>query len=152
MLRGVGDSRRRPSCLHGAQGLVVDYARGALYFQKACDLRNYEACWNLGLGYLNGDGVERDHDKAVALLEKGCTGGQARGCLNLGIAHHDDPGHTDPVKAFDAFVRSCELGDDEGCYRQARSLEHGDGTLRDTEAAAKLYKRAGHTLACSHTP
>ena len=55
--------------------------------KKACDSGNMRGCYNLGVMYTNGNGVEKDLGKAVELFKKACDGGDMDGCRNLGIMY-----------------------------------------------------------------
>ena len=55
--------------------------------KKACDSGNMRGCYNLGVMYTNGDGVEKDFGKAVQLFKKACDGGDMDGCRNLGVMY-----------------------------------------------------------------
>ncbi|AFX91420.1 secreted protein [Helicobacter pylori Aklavik117] len=43
------------------------------YFKKACDLKEGMGCYNLGVLYQNGEGVEKDLKKATQYYQKACV-------------------------------------------------------------------------------
>ena len=51
--------------------------------KKACDSGNMRACFNLGIMYEYGNGVEKDFSKAAELFKKACDGGDMNGCRSL---------------------------------------------------------------------
>ena len=52
-----------------------------------------------------------DPKKAVALFDKGCTAGEASGCVNLAVMYRDGLGvAADQTKAIELVERACKLG------------------------------------------
>jgi TPR repeat protein len=83
----------------------------------SCDEGNAAACTRLGVRYNTGQGVEKDVATAAEFYEKGCNGGDAQGCNNLGSLHEFGligigP---DPVRAAGLYRRACDRGDAQGC-------------------------------------
>ena len=62
-----------------------DYQKAAQLYQKACDEGNALGCYNLGVLYHNGKGVNQDYQKAAQFYQKACDGGGAKGCSSLGF-------------------------------------------------------------------
>ena len=88
--------------------------------EKACDSGNMRGCYNLGVMYTNGNGVEKNEQKAVELYKKVCDGGEMRGCYNLGVMYAKGSGvEKDFGKAAELFKKACDGGDMNGC----RSLD-----------------------------
>ena len=56
--------------------MPVNYTEAARYFRLAADLSNPEAQYNLGVLYLNGEGVPRDPMKALKYLQLASQQGQ----------------------------------------------------------------------------
>ena len=56
-------------------------------FKKACDGGEVLDCFNLGIMYATGNGVEKNEQKAVELYKKACDGGDMDGCRNLGVMY-----------------------------------------------------------------
>jgi TPR repeat protein len=64
----------------------------------------------------SGRGVEKDFVRAAALYRKGCEGGNASACYNLGNCYADGRGVSkEPAEAHRFYTRGCELGDEEAC-------------------------------------
>ena len=89
-----------------------EYDKAAELFKKACDGENMRGCYNLGLMYEKGKGVEEDFSKAAQLYIKACDGGEVRGCYNLGLMYSFS-------KAAELFKKACDGGEMNGC----RSLD-----------------------------
>ena len=62
-----------------------DYQKAAQLYQKACDGGDAGGCYNLGVLYADGQGVNQDYQKAAQLYQKTCDSGNAEGCYNLGV-------------------------------------------------------------------
>ena len=69
-----------------------DYQKAAELYQKACDSGVAGGCYNLGLLYDEGQGVNQDYQKAAQLFQKACDGGGALGCSNLGVLYVNGQG------------------------------------------------------------
>ena len=64
-----------------------EYDEAAELFKKACDGGNMHGCFNLGLMYAFGSGVEKNEQKAAELLKKACDGGETNGCRGLDVIY-----------------------------------------------------------------
>lgn len=62
-----------------------DLKKASELMKKSCDNGNMRACWNLGLLYSNGRGVERNSKKALDLYKIACEGGYEKGCTSYDI-------------------------------------------------------------------
>ena len=63
---------------------VRDYEKGLSYMSMACEKDQGPACSAIGTGYLLGRyGLEKNIDKSMMLLQKGCELGSVNGCVNL---------------------------------------------------------------------
>ena len=73
-------------------------------------------CSNLGFMYNNGNGVEKNEQKAAELYKKACNGGEMNGCYNLGLMYADGNGvEKDLSKAVELFKKACNGGNMHGC-------------------------------------
>ncbi|MDU5326307.1 MAG: tetratricopeptide repeat protein, partial [Campylobacter ureolyticus] len=61
-----------------------DYQKAFKYSKTACDNGEYRSCFNLGLLYNNGQGVEQNYNEAFKYYKLACNNGKYRGCFNLG--------------------------------------------------------------------
>lgn len=62
-----------------------DYLKAMKFYTKSCDGGDTEGCYNLGIMYLNGQGVKQSNSKARELFGKACDGGHIDGCKNYTI-------------------------------------------------------------------
>jgi hypothetical protein len=118
---------------------------GALeYWTKSAELGDVEARYNLGLMYMNGEGVEEDEEKAVYHYEKAAIGGHPFARYNL-AANEEEHGNVE--RAVKHFIIAANLGDDQSmkCLWDHYSLgnitkEDLDATLRTHQAAIDATK------------
>ena len=97
-----------------------EYDEAAELFKKACDGGKMSGCYNLGVMYKKGNGVEKNEQKAVELYKKACDGGKMLGCTNLGFMYANGNGvEKDLGKAAELFKKACDGGNMHGC----RSLD-----------------------------
>ena len=76
------------------------------------------ACSLAGTAWLFAKVVARDVPQALALLEKGCSGGDSFGCFNLGTLYEfGNNVAKDTARAADYYKRACEAADAEACQR-----------------------------------
>ena len=93
--------------------------------EKACNGGIIGSCYNLGIMYYNGVGVEQSYKKAFDLWKKSCESNDeqtaSRACNNLGILYDNGTGvRINKEKAKEYYGKSCDLGEEEGCknYRE----------------------------------
>ena len=60
-----------------------DPAEARRLFEKLCDHGDPVGCYNVGVLYINGQGVPTDYDAAVPWLKKACTPSYRQGCETL---------------------------------------------------------------------
>ena len=57
------------------EGVAQDQRKAAVLFQKACDGGAAEGCFNLGVMYANGEGVNQDLDEGIKWLRRAAAQG-----------------------------------------------------------------------------
>ena len=70
----------------------MDAEKAAYWFSLAAEKGNMAAQYQLGLLYLNGEGVEKDLQKGKLLLEKAAESGKAEAQYNLAVMYIDGHG------------------------------------------------------------
>ena len=106
----------------------------------------------LGNCYCDGEGVEKDYVKAVALYQAAARQGDVRALFNLGNRYESGEGVSrDVKKAILCWKEAAESGGPELCYALASRYSNGiGGASRDTVNAAMWLKKAaarGHAQA-----
>ncbi len=126
----------------GRRESSANASKEALY-QRGCDLGSALSCNDLGVS------LERERARSRPLLERACSLGLQRGCVNLaGLLMEDE---AELPRAVSLLDHACALRDPLACSGIADAAYAGHGTTRDLTRAAKNYDRAcelGHFTAC----
>jgi tetratricopeptide (TPR) repeat protein len=116
-----------------------DYDASFEYYIKAAELGDLNAHYHLGLMYMNGEGVEKDEEKAVYHYEKAAIGGHPFARYNLACIENDNDHIERSVKHL---IIAANLGDEDsmkelwGMFKQGHiNKEDLDATLRTHQAA-----------------
>jgi TPR repeat protein len=97
----------------------------------------------LGMLYLQGWGVEQDHEKALSLFRKSAGQGDPKGAYNLGRMYDNAWGVTkDFAEAVKWYRASAEKGYPLGQSILGAMYASGDGVPRDYALAMKWYRLA----------
>jgi TPR repeat protein len=91
--------------------------------------------------YRSGLGVKRDYALSAEFNRRGCQGGNALGCTNLGIMYWEGSLLKDDGRAVDLFSKGCQGGDSGGCLGLGFMYENGQGVKRDSRRAAEFYRK-----------
>jgi TPR repeat protein len=93
--------------------------------------------------YFNGDGVEQNTARAVRLFEKGCDGGNALGCANLGFMYSKGNGvEQNKSRAVQLYGKACDGGDAGSCFKLGVMYFKGDGVMKSAARAADYLRWA----------
>ncbi len=106
--------------------------RAITLLEQRCTADDPAACFELGKHVLRGKIAPVDPKRGVALVDRACTLGEARGCLTL--ASTLDP-RKDAARISGLYSRACTLGAMTGCTL------YGD-SLHDRALAATICERA----------
>ncbi len=89
----------------------------------------------------------------IELFRRGCAGGDAEGCWNLGLLFRDGVGVTkNDAEAVRRFKLACDGGARLGCVSYAQALEKGAGAAPAVEGAIAVLTRAcdeGYSASCA---
>lgn len=108
------------------------------WFIKSAEQNLVDAQTILGYQYMYGDGVAKDIDKAIELLEKAHGQGSAYACFLLGKIYHFDPQKKSRFTASGYYVWAIEMGSTEAKrYRADMYMDTGE-----YKEALNLYVRA----------
>lgn len=123
----------------------------ATQLDQACARGEAASCLALGIRYERGDqGVDHDHDKALALYEQACTLNNASGCYAQALILMYDK--NDPIRAHLMLEHTCRSNHGPSCVMLGDL--HRDGRLlrKDEREASKLYRQAcdsGYEKGCN---
>jgi TPR repeat protein len=120
-----------------------DKSLAAAFNQRACELKNGGACYNVALAFENGDGVAQDKLAAAALYQQSCELNDGSGCWSLALMYRDGvPVAQNISRAIALLERACDLKDATGCEYLAQLYENQNGVPLDLPKAVTYYTRA----------
>jgi TPR repeat protein len=97
------------------------------WFKKSAEQNLVDAQTILGYQYMYGDGIGKDIDKAISLLEKAQAQGSAYACFLLGKIYHFDTQRKNRFTASGYYVWAIEMGSTEAKrYRADMYMDTGD--------------------------
>lgn len=127
-----------------------DYAAAADIWREDAAAGDAAAQRNLGLLYLNGQGVPKNEAAAADWFRRSSDQGFPRASANLGEMYLRGVGvPRDPEQAVTFFQRAAEAGLAEAQYNLAILTEAGFGVRKDLELARRWFQRAA---AGGHAP
>jgi TPR repeat protein/Holliday junction resolvasome RuvABC ATP-dependent DNA helicase subunit len=115
----------------GDDGLAMNKALAAKYYQMASDGGHRIATFNLASLYVKGDGVATDRARALALYKLCAESGDAQATYFAGTLLEDSA----PAEALSYYRRAAELGFSRAAVRGGRLLLEGAGPAVPASAA-----------------
>lgn len=120
-----------------------DYSAAAAVFKKAADKGNADAQFNLGLMYLNGEGVEQDYRQARIWFEQSAAKGNVRAEVNLGRLYAKAKGVAPNYgMAATWYRKAADQGYADGQYSLGVLYLNGISVPRDYARARELFQQA----------
>jgi TPR repeat protein len=116
-----------------------DYDNAFEYLTKAAELGDAAAHFKLGWMYENGEGVEKDEEKAVYHYETAAIGGHPDARHNLG-EYEEENGNTE--RAVKHFIIAANLGDELPMKKLWKHYSAGNITKEDLEATLRTHQAA----------
>lgn len=118
----------------------LDKARAAAHYKQACDSRDSEACYALGLLYFDGSGVAKDPVRSAALFQQACEAGVQRACTSMGESYFAGAGVAKNQTAANLlWEMACAKGEPLACHKRATVLRYSE---RKFEEADKFFLKA----------
>lgn len=112
---------------------------GANELESKCNKGDFEACVELGIGYVE----SQDYIKAKDLWLKACNGRNTKGCHNLGFLYYNGQGvEQDYAKAREYYTKACNGGSAIGCNNLGVLYDNGQGVAQDKKQAKEYLKKA----------
>ena len=116
----------------GAERVIGECAEGSA-----------KACYRVGDRYHGGDGVPRDNDLSVELIDHACTEGYQRACYDMGVRYFQGiEVEQDLGRARVYFESTCRNDYAFACHMLARVVRDGLGGPRNVERAKRLFGRS----------
>ena len=120
-----------------------DYESAFEIWSKWADLGDSDAMYDLGVCYVNGQGVPQDYAEAVKWYRKAADLGNADAMTNLGLCYDNGQGVSqDYAEAVKWYRKAADLGNAEACRNLAVFYELGQGVTQDDVEAVKWYRKA----------
>lgn len=116
-----------------------DPVTARIWFQKAAEQGFARSQNELGLLYVDGEGVDGDRQQAAMWFEKAAVQGHAGAMNNLGSIYAENDEYE---KAVPWFQRSADKGYIEALYNLAMCYLSGKGVNKDVEKAKQLLQSA----------
>ena len=112
--------------------------------KEACSNDNPLACTHVGIGYVEGIGIEKNATKAIEFLYKGCHGGDAKGCSAFGYLLIQGMGiEKDIDKGLKLFELACESKEYTSCNNLGSIFIIGqNGVKKDILKGMSFYHKA----------
>lgn len=115
--------------LEDHEDVKLDQVAGHRYAKRGCDLGSHDACAQLALFLLTGQGTTKDEAGGATLAQRACEGGSALGCLNAGVASIMGTGvDKDTVKGAALLDKACKLGNGSACRQLSELKARSGGT------------------------
>jgi hypothetical protein len=99
----------------GEEGVPEDAAKSVALLTTACDLGRGDACDMLSKRFESGEGVKKDHAKAIALIAKGCAAEDYQVWTCNSLKKASDAKDREAVKAVAAWKKACAAKDAGAC-------------------------------------
>jgi TPR repeat protein len=116
-----------------------DYDAAFEYLTKAAELGYLMAHYELGNMYEEGEGVEKDQEKAIYHYEKAAIGGHPYARYNLACIEHEN-GNVE--RAVKHYIIAANLGFDESMKRLWKHYSAGNITKEDLDATLRTHQAA----------
>ncbi|EJK46184.1 hypothetical protein THAOC_35160 [Thalassiosira oceanica] len=123
----------------GRFGLEKDVARAVELWTEASELGSADACFQLGVAYRNGDGVEQDAKRGVWFYEKAAMLGDPMARHNLGKYERE---HGNYDRAVRHFLISAKMGDENSLEDIKELFKEGHATKSQYGKALEGYRDA----------
>jgi TPR repeat protein len=97
------------------KGVAQDVAKAITYQTSACEYGRGQACDELAKRAESGDGMPKDHAKAIGLLARGCAAKDYQEWTCRAFKKAVDAKDPDAMKAVAAWKTSCAAKEKAGC-------------------------------------
>ena len=127
----------------GYKGESINYKKAFYWYQKAAEKGDAPAQYNLGVLYLEGEGVPKSDKKAVYWTQKSADQGDVSAQYNLGLMYYDGKGvPQDYKKAEYWYQKAADLGYASAQYNLGLMYYVGKGVPQSDKKAVYWYQKA----------
>ncbi len=112
--------------------------------REAANADNPNAATLAGIVFEYGEtGLSQDYAAAIINYRTGCSGGNLRGCINLGYMYFDGQGVTqDYNEARRLYTKACKGENMFGCNSLGYMYQHARGMTQNDAEARRFYTQA----------
>ncbi|MFZ6743829.1 tetratricopeptide repeat protein [Undibacterium sp. JH2W] len=122
-----------------------DFTSALASFKAAADKGNADAQFNLGLMFLNGEGVQQDYRQALNWFEQAASKGNVRAQVNIGRMYAKGKGMlSNHGIAASWFKKAADQGYADAQYSLGILYVTGTGVGRDYNKARDLFQQAAN--------
>lgn len=143
--KGHSDSYYQLGLLYynGEWWLETDLEKSREFHEKAADLNNADAMFELYVYYSRGQGVAQDNEKALVWCVKSAENGNARACYNLGAFYATGKlFETDKEISLKWYAKASELGHGKASATLGVMYKQGQGAEKNADLAAQYFNKA----------
>ena len=130
-----------------------NYTKAKLLFEDICKnaelLKIPEGCYNLGIMYFNGFGVDKNYSIAKQYFEKAAENGLIDSYSQLAIIENETG---NVKKALDYAKKGCELNSAMSCFYAGAIYYDGDNIEKNLTLAKIFWKKSLKLLPTAHIP
>ena len=134
----------------GYGNTVVSIKDAFAYWEKAAEVDNVDALYNIGVSYLNGDGVEKNEALAYSFLNRGLELGDVKCIRGVALCYRNGIHVKQDIhKSIDLYKKAADLGDVESLACIGSIYANGEGLPQDQEEGARWFLSAaskGHIV------
>jgi len=91
---------------NGVEGEGQDYEHAAQWYRKAAEQQHPLAQFNLGMMYVEGQGVDQDSEQAALWFERAARQGDAGAQFNMGMVHRRASLERKPLNAAESRIEA----------------------------------------------
>ncbi|MFV0481686.1 MAG: tetratricopeptide repeat protein [Campylobacteraceae bacterium] len=118
----------------------ADYIKVYNLFEKSCNLGYANGCFNAGLLYDKGLGVEKSLDKALSFYEAACEDGNTKACEFVGDIYFSEKQNYTKASIF--YENACNGKEFKSCNNLANMYFYAEGVKEDLAKTKVLYEKA----------
>ena len=125
---------------------VDNFRKSVEWLEKACEQDDHkEGCFNVAIRYHQGEGVEKNIEKAIYWYNKAIELGEPASVGNLGTLYSTDSEFKDYNKAAECFEKLLEIDEVTACLNLG--IIYSKEKLNDIPKSLYYYKK-GSELGC----
>jgi TPR repeat protein len=114
-----------------------------LDLKKKAESGDRDSMLSLGFAYHEGEGVEKDLEKAFEWTKRAAKAGEPQAMFNLSVAYkHGEGTATDIRESFEWTKRAAKAGHHEAMYNLSLAYGNGEGTEENAGEAFEWTKKA----------